>query len=350
MSFQNEKKYCGHLSQLFDVKEYRMVGGRADGLRAVDIDNGAGLCVTVLADRAMDIGRVTFKGINMNYCSPTGYVAPQYYDERGAEWLRSFGAGFLTTCGLSNIGSGCEINGTMCGIHGRIANIPAEQFSAKICKNEDGTPYALLEGKLRLGVLNGENFLVTRQIKISFRDNTISLNDTIENLSCRTLPYMHLYHFNLGYPLIDEDARVFIPSESTKARSDFAQSGYDRRNQLEVPVANIEEMCYYHMLKKNSAGMSGAGVYNDKKAVGAFICFEESSSVDRMIQWKMMGEGDYVLGLEPANAWVEGQVDARETGVLKYLNPGEIATNSITVKFVSGEDELDAFRKEAEIF
>ena len=55
MSFQEERPYIGNLSQLFNVKEYRLTGGRQDGVRAVDICTGCGMELTVLPDRAMDL-------------------------------------------------------------------------------------------------------------------------------------------------------------------------------------------------------------------------------------------------------------------------------------------------------
>jgi len=42
-----------------------------------------------------------------------------------------------------------------------------------------------------------------------------------------------------------------------------------------------------------------------------------------MIEWKMMQQGMYVLGLEPANCWVEGRARDRERGILRFLEPGE---------------------------
>ena len=40
-------------------------------------------------------------------------------------------------------------------------------------------------------------------------------------------------------------------------------------------------------------------------------------------QWKMMGEREYVMGLEPANCYPEGQKSQWEQGMLKTLSPGQ---------------------------
>ena len=119
--------YVGHESQLYGVEEHRLVGGKGDGMRLFEINNGKGLQLTVSPDRACDITRLRFKGINMSYMSPCGYVAPAYYDSIGSNWLGSFTAGFLTTCGLQAVGSPCHDEGEELPLHGSIANIPCEQ-------------------------------------------------------------------------------------------------------------------------------------------------------------------------------------------------------------------------------
>ena len=38
-----ERAYYGHPSQFFGVEEHRLVGGRGDGMRLLEIRNGLGL-------------------------------------------------------------------------------------------------------------------------------------------------------------------------------------------------------------------------------------------------------------------------------------------------------------------
>ena len=70
--------YIGHASQLCGVEEVRLIGGKGDGIRLLQLRNAAGLQMTVCADRCADIYRLIFKGDNMGYFSPAGYVAPAY--------------------------------------------------------------------------------------------------------------------------------------------------------------------------------------------------------------------------------------------------------------------------------
>ena len=117
--------YIGHASQLYGVEEHRLVGGKGDGMRLLQIRNGKGMELTVSPDRCADISRVSIDGMNVSYFSPCGYVAPAYYQKDGTDWLKSFTAGFLTTCGLEAAGSPCVDEGEVLPLHGSVANTPA---------------------------------------------------------------------------------------------------------------------------------------------------------------------------------------------------------------------------------
>ena len=48
MGYEQERIYIGDMSQLFMVKEYRWLGGRSEGTRAVDIRNNAGVELSLI--------------------------------------------------------------------------------------------------------------------------------------------------------------------------------------------------------------------------------------------------------------------------------------------------------------
>jgi hypothetical protein len=45
----------------------------------------------------------------------------------------------------------------------------------------------------------------------------------------------------------------------------------------------------------------------------------------------MMGQGEYVLGLEPCNVPAKNRMALKDDNLLPYLNSGESVTNSIEV-------------------
>jgi len=57
-------------------------------------------------------------------------------------------------------------------------------------------------------------------------------------------------------------------------------------------------------------------------------------------EWKMMGEYDYVLGLEPGNCLPDGRKAMREQGILEFLKPDEVKTHHIKFEFTEEEGKL----------
>ena len=54
--------YIGEPDQLMSVREARLLGGRQDGVRMIQLDNGGALECTILPGRAMDLYQVRYKG------------------------------------------------------------------------------------------------------------------------------------------------------------------------------------------------------------------------------------------------------------------------------------------------
>ena len=72
------------------------------------------------------------------------------------------------------------------------------------------------------------------------------IKDTIENTGDREEPFEILYHMNMGYPLLDEDSIIDIPSSEVRARNEHAKEDIANWMHMEKPTAGYEERCYYH--------------------------------------------------------------------------------------------------------
>ena len=83
-------KYLGHDNQISGVEKIILSGGKAEGMKMLNVRNGKGLDFWISIDRAGDIARLTFKGDNYGFLSACGFVAPEYYDCNGAGFLKSF--------------------------------------------------------------------------------------------------------------------------------------------------------------------------------------------------------------------------------------------------------------------
>ena len=159
-------KYIGHPAQISGVEELILAKGKGKGMTLLLVRNGLGLEITLLADRAMDIARVTLKGDNLGYFSPCGYVAPGFYDNRGAGFLKSFTAGFMTTCGLTAVGSPCTDNGEELPLHGTIANTPCENYSYEETESE-----ITVKAQVRDAAIFAHQLILEREYRISKTEN-----------------------------------------------------------------------------------------------------------------------------------------------------------------------------------
>lgn len=328
-------KYIGHESQLYGVEEHRLIGGKGDGMRLLQVKNGRGLEFTVSADRCADISRLSFKGINMGYFSPCGYVAPSYYDDKNAGFLKSFTAGFLTTCGLTAVGSPCEDEGEMLPLHGTAANIPAEHIYW-----ERGEKDIRIHAVINDEGIFSHKLVMYREIICSLEENRIMVSDKIVNRGDTSCPVMLLYHMNMGYPLLSEKAQVHIPSATVIPRNEKAAEGLDTWQQVLSPQPLFEEQCYYHGFE----GMGLAGIYNPDIKQGLVITYD-GKKLKYFTQWKMMGERDYVLGMEPGNCHPDGRDKMREEGTLTILAPGESVTYDVDISMIDGEEEWKKYRE-----
>jgi len=306
-------KYIGHPNQIFGVEEMRISGGKGDGMRMLYVRNGKGLEFWVSVDRCADISKLALRGDNFGYFAPCGYVSPKYYDDKGAGFLKSFTAGFFTTCGLTAVGTPCTDNGEELPLHGTISNTPCENIAHWIA--EDGIH---IKAIVRDAAIFAHQLILEREYIVSLNKNEIYMCDRVKNVGPSESPLEILYHCNMGYPLLDENAEISIPSTEIVARNDYAKKGITDCLKVEKPQKDYEEMCFYHTLH----GQTEVSIFNPKIKKGLKISYD-TNELGYFTQWKMMGEYDYVMGLEPGNCLPDGRNVMREKGKLEFLAPGE---------------------------
>lgn len=322
--------YIGHQLQMYGIEEYRLVGGKGDGMRLLEVRNGKGLEMKILPDRGCDISRLTFKGNNMSFFSPCGYVHPAYYQKSGTDWLRSFTAGFLTTCGLDNVGPACCDDGECLPFHGSMANTPAEHCFWHLNEEE-----LIIEAQIPDEVIFGRKLKLTRKIFVSLQENKFTIEDTIENTGEVRQPFEILYHLNMGYPLLDEDSIVEISSVGVLPRDEHAKEDLENWNQMIKPEPGYQERCYYH---KFADGTGSASIFQPKLGQGLRITFD-AEKLDGFVEWKQMGVRDYALGLECGNCYPAGRDVMRKNGMLKFLDVGERITYRVNIEMLEANQK-----------
>jgi Domain of unknown function (DUF4432) len=325
----------GDLRQLADVRPFEFADGLERGARGVSIRNAAGLAFRVLLDRGMSLYDLQFRGVPVPFLSAAGAVHPAYSDPAGTGWLRTWPGGFLTSCGLTQVGSPCRDGEEELGLHGRVSGLPAENTAWGA--DWQGDDYLLwVEGEVRESVVFGENLLLRRRIWTKLETPCLWIEDRVENQGFKAAPHMFLQHFNLGFPLVGSAARLILPEHSTRPRDESAAAGLADCLSFSDPVADFPEQVFYHDLSADADGRAEVSLvntaFNGGQGLGLSLRYAKKQ-YPVFVEWKMMRAGTYVVGLEPSNCRVEGRAAERASGRLQFLQPGEVRRYAIEVEF-----------------
>ncbi len=325
----------GDMSQLASAQPFELVDGIESGVRGVWLRNAAGLELCVIADRGMGIASLLYRGIPIPFTSAAGTVHPSFTEPHGLAWLRSWPGGFLTPCGLTQVGSPCIDEGVELGLHGRLSSLPAKGLAWG--GEWQGESYVIwVKGCMRETSVFGENVLMTRTIGMQLDDPGFWIEDRVENQGFTPAPHMFLQHINLGFPLVDVDSILELPAHTTQPRDEAARLGLDQYCEFSVPISGFQEQVFYHELESDLQGQVEVRLLNPTFASGRGISFTmkyAKADYPVLVEWKMMSEGLYVVGLEPANCHVEGRVHERKMGTLQTLAPQEVRTYRIDMGF-----------------
>ena len=340
MKKQDILERVGDISQLCDARTMEYTDGRAAGVKAIEVTTGSGLSLTVLPSRCLDISRASFRGIPIAWLSAVGETSPYFYQPEDLEFLRGFFGGLLTTCGLTYSSHPCEDDGEKLGLHGRAANIPAENVS--VTKWWDGDDYRIsITGRVREVKVYGHNLVLTRTIETSLGSKSIRLQDTITNAGYRKSPLMMLYHINPGWPVVSENSRLVAPVKSSKGFSALSDTEIDQWSTFLPPRPDYEERVYLHDMAADGSGMVGLALVNEPREIGVYMKYPKKE-FPCFLQWKQMGQGEYVCGIEPGN--ITGhRAQMRADGTLEFIEPGAERVFSIELGVLYGKDELSAF-------
>ena len=316
----------GSMRQLASVRRAVLDDGRGRGMRIVDVVNGGGLQFTVYPDRGMDIGEATYKGMPIVWLTSGPATAESYEPEQFA-WLRSWGGGLLTGCGLLNVGAPCEA-GEAHGLHGRLSHLKAFDVNTESCWNDRGEYELSVSGKVSHSRVFGENLQLIRRITTKLGENRIVIDDTVENLGYSATPYMQLYHMNFSWPLVDAESFLVAPEHPVTPQNKVAEAGLAAWDKMASPTPGFVEQVFYHDLPAGPDGMAEMKLVNPKLKLTLAVRYSKAT-LPLFMEWKQMGQGEYVLGLEPGNCVPEGRTANEAKGLLKHLAPGETVHNKV---------------------
>ncbi|WP_018751954.1 aldose 1-epimerase family protein [Paenibacillus sanguinis] len=328
----------GRIEQLGGVQAFVMREGPEDGQAVFRVRTGSGLSYWVHPGKGMDISLAEFGGIPVSWSASNGAPHPSFFREEGDAWLRTASGGLLMTCGLSQVGAAGEDEYGAYSLHGQIHHMPARQVS---CLAEwQGDEYEMrIRGVLDETSIFGHVLRLTRTIISRLGENSLKIIDIVENLSFKPVPHMLLYHFNFGFPLLAEDTRIVLPASNCTPRdTDMDMSSL---TEWQAPDPLFKEQVYYHEpieQQKNVVAqiISPSFPLHGANSSGNGLTVElkwNPETLPRLVQWRMPGAGEHVLGLEPSNCWTKGRAEERKAKTLRMLEPGEAIRYELELNF-----------------
>ncbi len=316
--------YIGNPAQMVTVRRVTVSEGRAKGTQIIEVRNAAGLELDILPDAALDIGQTRFKGVNMSWMSKNGYDSPAAFTPVESEFVNTFPGGLLYSCGLRSAGPANRDKGEWHPLHGRLHSLQAEQVSTEVTDEE-----IIVKGVTRETQLFGHLLEVKRTIRIPITGTSVTIQDEITNQTPRDEEIMQIYHCNFGYPLLSEKAKLVLPEDrETIPRTDFAKEALGRELEFDKPIDSEEERCYFQKMSKEF----WARLENEDLGINMTISWT-GDTLPLMTEWRSMASGDYVLGLEPCNCYINGRHDERENGTLPVLKAFETRRNEVRIEF-----------------
>ena len=320
-------RYSGNSDQIYSVRRLILDEGTAKGNAIYQVTTAGGLEFDILPDSGLDIGRLKFKGININYMTKNGYDNPNRLLPIPNNFDHTFSGGMLYTCGLMSVGpdnTDTEGDGEFHALHGRFHGQSAKNLFGY---SDDENIY--VGGEVKESKQGGQNFLVRRKFTVPVWGSEILLEDEVMNLTPSPVEFMMLYHCNFGWPMLSEKAILEFPEKrKVTPRNQYAADNLATQCEITAPIDEEDERVYFNEMESEAF----VRLKNPELGITAEINWS-LETLPILAQWKNMRSGDYVLGLEPSTCYIMGRSRERKEGRLLTMKPFETIKNFVRLKF-----------------
>lgn len=323
---------------LADARLLRLEDGPGRGQRLIIARNAAGVGIEIAVDRAFDLSALTWRGINLGWNSPVGMPFPPHPPEgdAGLGFMRNFD-GFLVTCGLDHIGAPVEGPGdhfghrgrsrTIYPLHGRVSALPARLVGYGVDLDAE-RPIVWASGIVRQANVLGEVLELRRRIELDIYSPTLRIGDRVRNAGYRPSRHAMLYHFNLGYPLLDDVSELVgdYPADAVAAfRATPPVAADDAGDAFKaIPLA---------------PGMRRLGVRNPRLDGGVSLMFGfDTAQFAGFGLWSAFQSGTYTLSVEPSTATPADQVIYSGPRTPHFIEAGETRAYDLALEIVGNQD------------
>lgn len=344
---QHWKDKISNPLQLGGIETSTLDNGSGRGTRIAWFNTGSGLRYKIVIDRAMDIADAFYNNYSLAWLGHLGITPPQPFSNLGIDWLKTFGGGLLTTCGLDHVGGPEEDEFGKRGLHGEISNIPAAIESIIQPDPIAGKMEMSITGIIRQTRIFGPSYELRRKISGKLGESRIEIHDEVINRGNMPIPFMVLYHINFGWPLIDQGTKLLWQGSWTSRegeRSKLFKKGNDFRTcpaPLQDHNGGGEEAAFITPVA-DSNGNCICGLHNSKIRLAVALKFNKEQ-LPWLINWQHWAAHEYVTALEPATNPPIGQAMARKHEQLLFIEPGETRQTNLQLEVMADENSITNF-------
>jgi len=348
----------GNLAQVGSVQLLSHEEGYARGSRFLDFRTGSGFRFAVQVDRGMDPGFAEFNGASLAWLSPKLFPAPAYWENDDHAWVRYILGGLCNTAGLVTIGNPQTVDVSHFkfhsrptdhyGTHDRVGIVPASHFTFGE-RWEDERCFLWAEGTVRQEIVYGENLLLTRRYEAEVGTSSFKLHDVVRNDGYYPTPHQLLYHFNIGYPVVDDGAELLAGVSGPVPGSIFEddEGTSERYRTFSAPEKEFFAEGFEIPRVTGADGRIATAVVNRGfKAIdgglGVYLTYDPTN-LPVYLEWRMMGEGLYAVGMEPSTNGFKTIPELIEEGSPVMMEPGEERTYDLEFGVLAGGEAIDAF-------
>jgi hypothetical protein len=204
-----------------------------------------------------------------------------------------------------------------------------------------------ITGRMRETKALGPNLELKRTISATLGEATVRIHDEVMNRGNRPAPHMLLYHFNFGWPLVDEGTDIiwkgiWQPREGNSNKIFSEGNNYHKcPPPLQEHSGRGEEVAMID-IASDDAGFCTCGLHNGNLEIALSLRFKKEQ-LPWLINWQHWGRNEYVTGLEPSTNQLIGQAKAREQKELIFLEPGETRMYDLELEVLIGEEKIHSF-------
>jgi len=289
-----------------------------------------------------------------------------YYegDLDGTSWLRVGLGGLFNTAGLVSIGTPEEVDTSQFGFtqrmtaqygtHGRIALTPASRFT--FGEEWDGDRCLVwAEGLVRQDIAYGENLSVRRRYESELGADFFRMIDVVTNEGWFPTYHQRLYHFNVGFPVVNDGSEVLAAVTEEPASMHFSTEETPKAERSEqpswrsatAPRPGFTHEGYVIGMERDEHGFVNVGVVNrqirpDLGGFGVYLRYD-AGTLPTYIAWRMMREGLYALGMEPATNPFGNPKDLVAQGFPLVMEPGQERRYELEYGILAGADAIACF-------